>query len=339
MSPENTPEQANEFLRRVIPMLSQHGLPPTPTNYSVLYSYLVGSSQSLNENIDGFLASKKKLSATTMNKLHEKYIRGNEQLQQQAKIQQALEKFVSEAGIEIQQVTDNASSYSDSLSQHNESLSLSGDPQSASMVLKQVMQDTRDMIRSNKEMQVRMQETNSEISKIKSELEAVKAGAEKDALTGLKNRGTFDKTIHSIVRSENKVNATLIILDIDHFKRINDNFGHLVGDRVIRYLSALLTQVIGSDHHIARYGGEEFAVIIKNKPLEVAQKLADKVRIAMGNSKLQRKDSGESIGKVTISAGIATLKPNDTVDDFIDRADKALYQAKETGRDKVIFSG
>jgi len=338
MSPENDPKQASEYLRQVIPMLSKQGLPPTPVNYSVLYSYLAGNSQALNENIDTCLNNKRPLTPSTIQKLYEQYIHGNAQLQQQAKIQLALEKFLSEAGSEIQQVTDNASDYNDSLSQHSESLSLSDDPQSASMVLQQVMQDTRDMIRSNKEMQARMQETNSEISKIKSELEAVKAGAEKDALTGLKNRGTFDKTIGDIVRSSDNASATLIMLDIDHFKRINDNFGHLVGDRVIRYLSALLTQVVGNEHHIARYGGEEFAIVIKNKPIELSQKFAEKIRVAMSNSKLQRKDSGESIGKVTISAGIASLKAGDTVDDFIGNADKALYEAKETGRNKIIIS-
>jgi len=339
MNPENSPKKAAEYLRQVIPMLSQQKLPPTPINYSVLYSYLAGDSQALNESIDVYIKGKRPLSSATMQELHEKYIHGQAQLEQQEKIQLALEQFLSEAGTEIQQATDGANDFSSSLSQHNESLSLSNDPDSTAMVLKQVMQDTRDMIRSNQEMQARMQETNTEIAKIKTELQAVKAGAEKDALTGLKNRGTFDKTINNIVHSSDKTSAVLIILDIDHFKRINDNFGHLVGDRVIRYLSALLTQVIGSDQHIARYGGEEFAIILSNQPLEKAQQLANKVRVAMSNSKLQRKDSGESIGKVTISAGISTLKPNDTVDAFIDRADKALYQAKETGRDKVITSG
>ncbi|ORU93767.1 MAG: diguanylate cyclase [Cycloclasticus sp. symbiont of Bathymodiolus heckerae] len=338
MQHQDEPKQAAEYLRQVIPMLSQQKLAPTPINYSVFYSYLSGNSQALNEVVDSHISEKKTFTLALMLELYEKYINGAASLEQQEKIQHALEKAMADASEEIQHVNSGADNYGCSLTQHAQTLSSTDDPQAAAMILKQVMQDTRDMVKNNQEIQARMQETNTEIIKMKAELEAVKASAEKDSLTGLKNRGAFDKAIDSVVYNSNKVSSVLIMLDIDHFKRVNDNFGHLVGDRVIRYVSALLTQIIGKDHHIARYGGEEFAIIINNQKIDAAQQFAEKVRIAMSNSKLQRKDSGESIGKVTVSAGIALLKTDDSVDTFIDRADTALYQAKETGRNKVVIA-
>ncbi|MEW5056335.1 MAG: GGDEF domain-containing protein [Cycloclasticus sp.] len=337
MTHQNEPKQAAEYLRQVIPMLSRQKLPPTPINYAVFYSYLSGSSQSLNAIIDDIFNQKKTFSLAIMVELYEKYVNGTATLEQQDKIQQALEKALSEASDEVQQITSDAQGFDNNISKHADTLSETTDPATTTIVLKQIMQDTRDMVRNNLDMQARMQDTNNEILKVKAELESVKAMAEKDALTGLKNRGSFDKTIDGIVYGEQAESTSLIILDIDHFKRINDNYGHLVGDRVIRYVAALLLQIIGKEHHIARFGGEEFAIILHNENQDSLTALSNKVRIAMGNSKLQRKDSGETIGKVTLSAGITQLKSDDSVETFIERADKALYEAKNSGRNKVVF--
>jgi len=334
---QNEPKQAAEYLRQVIPMLSRQKLPPTPINYAVFYSYLSGNSQALNSIIDDFFNQKKPLNLAIMLELYEKYVNGTDTIEQQDKIQLALEKILTETSDEVQQISCNAQNFDDSISKHADTLLETPDTEATSLVLQQVLQDTRDMVRNNLDMQTRMQETNNEISRVRAELESVKAIAEKDALTGLKNRGFFDKTIDDIVYSDKQKNASLIIFDIDHFKRINDSFGHLVGDRVIRYVSALLLQIIGKNEHIARFGGEEFAILLANTNKDELTSLCNKVRIAMGNSKLQRKDSGETIGKVTLSAGITCLKSDDSVDSFIERADKALYEAKETGRNKIIY--
>ena len=334
---QNEPEQAAEYLRQVIPMLAIHRLAPTPINYAVFYSYLSGTSQALNSIIDDRSNQKKSLTLAIMLELYEKYVNGTATLAQQDKIQQSLEKVLTEASNEVEQVNADAKGFDDNISKHANTLLETSDPAATSLVLQQILQDTRDMVRNNLDLQTRMQETNNEIQQVKKELESVKAIAEKDALTGLKNRGSFDQKVDSTVYGKQQDNSFLIILDIDHFKRVNDNFGHLVGDRVIRYVSALLLQIIGKDKHIARFGGEEFAIILHNENKESITSLCNKVRIAMGNSKLQRKDSGETIGQVTLSVGITQLNSDDSVESFIGRADKALYEAKETGRNKVVY--
>ena len=330
-------KQAAEYLRQVIPLLTQEKLPPTPINYSVFYCYLSGFSSALTQVVDNIRQEKKTFTLPLMLELYEKYVLGSETLEQQEKIQQSLEQVMREASEEVAQVNDEASDYTTLITQHSNTLSTDNDPHAMSLVLNQILQDTRSMVKSNKLIQERMQDTNNEITKLKTELALVKEAAEQDALTGLKNRGAFDQKMKRVMTSNEATEVTLIIIDIDHFKRINDNFGHLVGDRVIRYISSLMTQLIEEKHFISRYGGEEFTVILEGVSAEDTQLLANKVRIAMANSKLQRKGSHDTLGQVTLSAGIASLSVKDDAESFIARADKALYQAKETGRNKVVF--
>ncbi len=330
-------KQAAEYLRQVIPLLSQENLPPTPINYSVFYCYLSGFSSALTQIIDGIRQDKKPFTLPLMLELYEKYVLGSETLEQQEKIQQTLEQVMRDASEEVSKATDEASDYTSLITQHSDTLSTDTDPHAMSLVLSQILQDTRSMVKNNKLIQERMQDTNHEITKLKTELALVKEAADQDALTGLKNRGAFDQKMKHLLTTRAPKDCTLVIIDIDHFKRINDSFGHLVGDRVIRYISSLLTQLIGNKHFISRYGGEEFTVILEGVPLQEVKSLTNKVRIAMANSKLQRKGSQDTLGQVTLSAGVASLSSDDDMESFIARADKALYQAKKTGRNKVVY--
>jgi len=340
MQNQDSITQSSEHLRQAIPLLTKLQLKPTPVNYAVIYQYVASESLALNEIIDNTMSEKKPFSEDLMTDLYEKYFNGGYTLDKQEKVQQGLEKIIGNTSDEILHVNQDANNFDESLNKYVEKLATTSasDPDASAIILKQIVRDTRAISKSTHEAQQRMEASNKEIEKMKAELRSVKAMAEKDALTGLKNRGAFDTYINELVHKKTGDDTHhLLMLDIDHFKRINDSFGHLVGDRVIRYVSALMKQIFGEDQHIARYGGEEFAVILHNKTMDQTFELAEKARIAMGNSKLQRKDSGETIGKVTISAGVSLLKTNDTVDEFIDRADKALYSAKETGRNKVVL--
>jgi len=127
----------------------------------------------------------------------------------------------------------------------------------------------------------------------------------------------------------------LIIADIDFFKKVNDTYGHLVGDNVIRMVAATLKNSIKGKDLAARIGGEEFAILLPDTPVDGAMKLANDIRLAFEGLDLKKKSTGESLGKITLSFGVATYREGEAVDDFINRADEALYQSKETGRNKV----
>jgi diguanylate cyclase len=128
----------------------------------------------------------------------------------------------------------------------------------------------------------------------------------------------------------------LLMCDVDHFKAFNDRFGHLTGDQVLRLVAISVKQIVKGQDIAARYGGEEFAVALPKTALRSAIGVADQIRRAVMNKELMKRSSGERLGRVTISIGVALLQPADTPQSLIERADKCLYDAKRNGRNQVV---
>lgn len=169
---------------------------------------------------------------------------------------------------------------------------------------------------------------------ILAELDRMRQRSSIDAMTGLLNRATFEETASALLSEPSTRPVCLILFDIDHFKRVNDTAGHAAGDRVIAALGQLLRDMIAAHGLAGRVGGEEFAVILEGLDLDAARIFADAIRAGFSAS-----DFGDDIGwRVTLSAGIARHLPGETLHDLTARADKALYAAKETGRDRAVVA-
>ena len=157
-----------------------------------------------------------------------------------------------------------------------------------------------------------------------------------DPLTRLLNRRGLMDALDAHFRSRTAAPAYLLIVDIDHFKSINDTHGHLMGDRVLSALGELLKQSVGeAGSTVARYGGEEFAILLPHATPALAQEVAERVRLRTKGLKIRHKQTNEVVLTLTLSAGVATLQRGDDAPAWIARADKALYHAKESGRDRV----
>ena len=170
---------------------------------------------------------------------------------------------------------------------------------------------------------------------LQEQIHALEEMARIDGLTRLFNRRHFDKALESeIARSERHgLPLCLIMADVDHFKRINDTYGHAVGDEVLCHVAEVLQSAARRSDLIARYGGEEFAVILTSTPGDHAEIVADRIRSALEQRPVAFAD-GHML-RVTISAGYGVLQPDDTPKSLIERADAALYRAKEAGRNRV----
>jgi diguanylate cyclase len=127
-----------------------------------------------------------------------------------------------------------------------------------------------------------------------------------------------------------------MLTDIDHFKKFNDSYGHLTGDQVLRLVAISVKQNVKGQDVAARYGGEEFAIVLPNTALRQAITVADHIRRAVMNKELMKRSTGEHLGRVTISIGVATLCASDNPQSLIERADVCLYAAKRSGRNRVI---
>lgn len=158
-----------------------------------------------------------------------------------------------------------------------------------------------------------------------------------DDLTGLYNRTALNKSIQREMNLAKRQQSpfVVIMLDIDHFKKINDQFGHLTGDYALQVLANCLKDCVRDSDVIFRYGGEEFTILLNNTTIEGAQLLAERIRSSI--AELICFDQRNTFS-MTVSAGIAALQAQDTVEQLLNRADQALYQAKERGRNQVVIN-
>ncbi|MFN3883465.1 MAG: GGDEF domain-containing protein [Rhodocyclaceae bacterium] len=161
-----------------------------------------------------------------------------------------------------------------------------------------------------------------------------------DGLTGLTNRRGFDAKLAACLdeASDEVIGPSLLMIDIDHFKRINDSYGHLFGDKVIRSIATILRDNVKGRDVAARYGGEEFVVLLRDTPLAGAETLAEKIRRLVERSRIKRIGSDEVLSTLTVSLGIACRLPGESGEALIARADAALYRSKQNGRNRVTVA-
>lgn len=168
------------------------------------------------------------------------------------------------------------------------------------------------------------------------ELREAQRDSQTDGLTGLLNRRAFDAHLERSLRlrDEFSQHSTLVFFDADHFKHINDDFGHPAGDIVLRKLADTLVRAFPRrGDFVGRYGGEEFVVILADVPLAAAVQLTERCLATIRDLRI---DAGGSLIRVTVSAGVAQLAPRETAASWVGRADSALYGAKQAGRDRVL---
>jgi len=155
-----------------------------------------------------------------------------------------------------------------------------------------------------------------------------------DSLTGVSNRRFLEAEFASR-RAASSPPYYLALLDIDHFKQVNDTHGHIVGDQVLKLVAAAIQRMIRDVDVLCRYGGEEFAILFNTGDLEACIADVEKVRVGVAKHKLVNRRKGQTIGSVTLSAGLAMVHPEDDFDTALDRADRLLYKAKQAGRDRL----
>lgn len=196
----------------------------------------------------------------------------------------------------------------------------------------EIVRLTTSMIGRVTDAEERLASATREAEALRAELAEAQATARCDPLTGLPNRRAFDEAFAAL---EPSAGHCLALCDIDRFKRINDEFGHAVGDRVLRALARLLSEQCGGQL-VTRQGGEEFAVLLGGVDLAQATGVLDGARLAAANRRLRDRDSDAPIGTVTFSAGVVAILPGEAADAALARADRLLYAAKAQGRDCVV---
>jgi diguanylate cyclase len=317
-------ESTNEFL-------CHYQIPPSPVNYSVVYLYASKRNEKLAAELDRHIQSYQEIDLTFIEGLFEKYISQSHSIDKQ--ILEPIEKSLTTTLEKINTQVDSDKVIASNLKKAEKALSKHEYQKSMQNVVAFLMSSITTSQQQHSDLSLELTRACGEVNFLKSKLEAARHEAIVDALTGLFNRRGCDMKLQAL--DIEQVHSSLAI-DIDHFKNINDQFGHFIGDKVIQRIAKVIKSSISDKDIAVRFGGEEFIVVMVNKTMTQAHDIAEKIRLAISELKLMQKDSKAYLPKISVSIGIAERQDELNWTALFEQADTALYQAKKSGRNKSV---
>ncbi len=323
---------ASRYVKQAIPLMVRHGIAPNPCNFTLWFTYVTNRDQELKKALDQALEEKKIFSEEICRNLFKKYVM-KEEVNLQEGLQASLTSVLHELVDSVEKAKDGADDFQRSLEQSLENVS--GDLTSSSLedTIKLLIQTTQTIKSVTSGFQGQLESAESEIMELRRLLHEEERQTYIDPLTEIGNRRAFDKRMTELFQND-KGNMALVLIDLDHFKKLNDTYGHLMGDRVLQGVGKTLQKICPENALVARYGGEEFVLVLEDSQ-EAACHIAETIRASLSKLVMKKKSSGEVIENITASFGVAQKMEGEFPEQLIERADKALYTAKENGRNRI----
>jgi diguanylate cyclase len=334
-----SPAQSAELLRLVLPRIAKHGGHYAPTTYAVWYEYVGGLNKALNEDLDARLQGNGALDQPDIETIYERHVAERESRSAVA-LQDGLGELLRKLADAAATSGEGTAGYARALSECERELGTVGDAESLQRVIKTLISSTTVVRDTTERVQAELEASRTEMLQLRESLGALRTEALSDPLTGLHNRRGFERTLAELYAADSGglQSAGLLLADIDHFKKVNDTYGHLVGDQVIRATAQVLKSAVKGRDIVARFGGEEFIILLPDTPAHGALALAEQVRNEFSKLRIRRNGSDDAIAQITLSIGVAVPIAGENVEQAINRADKALYKAKNAGRNRVCFA-
>jgi diguanylate cyclase len=329
-------EQA--FAKTALALMGGAGVVATPENFELFYAYASGENPAIAQVMGAIIDSKRTFTPELLADLRLRCLSG-------ARAAQAMESLGGNMGALIDDIMGKLESsardtanYKDTLSAATGQLGGERSPADLRKLVDGLISATRAMEIRAKSLEGELQASSQQVSELRVKLADVRKESMTDPLTGIANRKSFDEALlaatMAVARDGEEV--SLLLCDIDHFKLFNDTWGHQTGDQVLRLVASCLGENTKGRDNAARYGGEEFAVILRGTGLQDATRVANQIRGMVETKKLVKKSTGDILGAITISIGVAQFGPGETGETVIRRADACLYGAKHNGRNLVI---
>ncbi|ATQ43164.1 GGDEF domain-containing protein [Caulobacter mirabilis] len=328
---------AYKVAHRTLEIMERHAVWPTPLNFELWSHYVADPEGPLARELNRLLSIGEPLTETVSEELAAVYLakaRLNEQIRDAG---DQLSKELAAVSRAIVQAQKSHETYGQTLAGASKGLADAKDTAQIKAMVDSLSTATRRVQRENKSLEKKLAESTGEVQRLREHLEQVRRDATTDGLTNLANRKAFDEELARACAEadENGSILTLAVLDIDHFKSFNDTWGHQTGDQVIRYVASVIGSRGATPRFSARYGGEEFAMIFPGEDAALVEACLEEIREEVASRMLKRRSTNEDLGTVTVSAGLATRQEGETGSCVMERADKALYASKRTGRNRV----
>ncbi|MDO6505752.1 diguanylate cyclase [Colwellia sp. 4_MG-2023] len=328
---DNNYQVSSNFSELTHDFLSNHLIPPTPANYAVIYLYISNENELLTAAIDQKIKQNTPIMADFLADLFKRFVSFSEQID--STVISPFEEVLSSTLEQISLQVGNEDKVTTSL--HKLKIILSENKHHKS--LKNIVSYLSDTINNTKEqhheLSKKLSTTQQEINQLKQKLESSRQEALIDSLTGLLNRRGCDDKLQALDFTQTH---SSLVIDIDHFKKINDNFGHFIGDKVIQRIAKIIKNNLTEEDLAVRFGGEEFLVVMTNKSIIEAEDVAEKIRISIEKVKLIHRETNEPLPPISVSIGIAQNNNASDWSSLFKEADNALYQAKKSGRNRCI---
>ncbi|MBU0514196.1 MAG: GGDEF domain-containing protein [Proteobacteria bacterium] len=331
--------QALGIARKVLPFIGERRIPPTPENYMLWYEYFQGHSPQITARLDQLLADQTPFTFELTRGLFDEFFGQPDAIQQASQLNRVADlirtmalRIVKESIKSI----ESSSAYSASLAKFAAEIEQAQNVEDISRVLAAILDESQRVREANQAYQKAIRRQTQDVDTALGRLKSLELEATTDALTGLSNRRAFDREIErEFSRAKRYGNQFgLIFGDLDEFKRINDAYGHQIGDTTLKEVARLIRHIVREMDFTARYGGEELVIIVPGTSLDGARRLAERLRLAIAGTDFAV--NGEDFYSLTISLGVAVVSPEDTSPaDVIRRADQALYLSKRRGKNRI----
>ena len=313
-------EFVTEVAKKTLAYMTQHRIDPTPINYEEwFYVFCVA------------LQEGHRITDNNLHLLHEKFFAKGSIISDIQEIHQlsiSLKKltFGSEKALNtFEKNIHNHSHYIDE--------SITAIEREDVDKIAQLKHNIAQLEEENRKLKDYVEKSRQQLETIEEKFLEQKLEAERDALTGLYNRRSFDRDIEALQQSGTPY--SVIIVDVDDFKKINDTYGHLIGDEILKIVGSVLQNYIRKGTKAYRYGGEEFVILVPHADVKVAHLIAERIRSIIEN-RCYRSDNQQCI-QFTASFGVAQKKDGESIKEVLERADKALYEAKKEGKNRVVI--
>jgi len=322
-------------------LIAKHSTAPDPIAYAVWYAYAEGENGDLVERIEKELHKSEEVSDYEINEIYKAFLEDNDAFEANMTIGAEFESSLAAASELMRESLKQNQEFNATLESVGDSLPGAADPSELKSIVADLISENQRMSQVTSDLSSGLNESQAMIERLNKELEEFQDLSLRDPLTGVSNRRAFDARLKKEISaaSDSEHPFCLVIADLDHFKRVNDVYGHQTGDNVLTGFAALLMMRLKGADMVARYGGEEFVMILPDTKLVAAHNLIVKILHELRETKFVTVNSNKDIGQITASFGICAYQEGMTATELIEIADTKLYEAKETGRNRVKTHG
>ena len=329
-------EYATSLAEKTMHAMAAQRVPPTPNNFQVWFRYSLGTPPDLKRTIDILIGNKRKFDAATNQGLFATYI-GSQGADEAAahNVSQQLHSVMASAKQFLTTAIADNRSQMQAINNVADRSEAGADP---TLLIESLMTELAKAATRATKLEASFIEKTRELDTIRDSLNKSEERAKTDTLTGLPNRRALDEffRVAQIAAMEQDYPLSVLLIDIDHFKTFNDNFGHGVGDQVLKLMAKVLRERVREIDLPARYGGEELIAVLSGADLATCEAVAERIRRSIAECTITRRSTGEVLPGITVSIGVGQFQPGESMADLIDRCDRALYRAKRTGRNRVV---